>query len=929
MLTLEQVRAVNDGFHDSDLSAALAPLEETIDLRANELPRLDKKAVAALKDGLKNGDDAATWAQAVFHPNVSVRRFARKVLLPLGDEAAPLFVPLRARLERFWGEEEPLPETFKPREAALRREQNEQVSNALELLLRCNPEAFLEFYAQLADNAPAQSDYSSEMQAWAERNRVAWDATQKETSRLLEVEWGTEWIDPQKRYRLPSRVLRELDERARQKPEIAAMWKELEENPWESIAPEWDAVGLLLGTWNAYLNAEKPSGPIESVNARLRPVLWGWLRAAFDFERPSQEREKMARRLLSGGSYFQFTGWFGRDELIERAPALLLASKPTLFKSLKPIAQNAGYYGNGKRKGKHLTAGLWVQVAIALGQTFRKPYNVKPKDWQLPAIEPEDLRALTADLEIKKTDHHPLLPLVEGIEAMEKERVARPEPPKPAAPAMVAPAQQHKYDEIGRGETFGLFRAVVPHGLAQIDARAKFDEFERETLALGDEERVARLVEPPSYPGHERRVFGRLLFWKVWARELGDGGAEALRTALWPRAEPLLWARYEAQLEAHRRLETEPIEPDVEQKLTEREAKEWRARVRREKRHALAADILDIADLLIHVDGLGAHLRAIELADRPGCREIRDQLERKLFYQLEEFPGGSAHLPPTRETWEKWKLDESWDAILERAQARLSEAKDEWTRNVLERELASGYYRRGDFARFEAHLSRPEAFPYGVAKAAVFFDDFEAWRALVTRFRADYGNLEEGWQAQQSDPQRRARALEIVAQTLALTNAEENAKPLLKWFAPLDAAEFEPLVSTVENALESALPNVKKWAMSVLSGLPKADFDRELAAQTASEALWSENVGLAKDAAKFLAILALADENLAELAWSGLEDATALENVGVCEAVFRALVKVKSKNKHLGLGEAAHDKLALLAEAQSERFGKFEAKLVI
>lgn len=96
MLTLEQVSAVNDSLLRGDLDAALQPLEETIDLRANELPRLDKKALASLKDGLANGDDAATWAQAVLHPNISVRRFARKIFMGLGDEAAPIFEPLRA-----------------------------------------------------------------------------------------------------------------------------------------------------------------------------------------------------------------------------------------------------------------------------------------------------------------------------------------------------------------------------------------------------------------------------------------------------------------------------------------------------------------------------------------------------------------------------------------------------------------------------------------------------------------------------------------------------------------------------------------------------------------------------------------------------------------------------------------------------------------
>ena len=210
MLTLEQVSAVNDGFHGGDLNAALQPLEETIDLRANELPRLDKRAVAALKDGLGNGDDAATWAQAILHPNVSVRRFARKVFLGLGDEAAPIFAPLRARLERFWNEEEPLPESNKPREAALRREQNEQVSSALEILLRADPQRFMEFYAHLADNAPDPSSHAEEnahARAWSERNQAAFRATQEETTRLLRADWGEKFADTSERWKLPSRVL--------------------------------------------------------------------------------------------------------------------------------------------------------------------------------------------------------------------------------------------------------------------------------------------------------------------------------------------------------------------------------------------------------------------------------------------------------------------------------------------------------------------------------------------------------------------------------------------------------------------------------------------------------------------------------------------------------------------------------------------------
>ena len=321
MLTLEQVSAVNDGFRRGDLNAALAPLEETIDLRAGELPRLDKKAVAALKEGLANGDDAATWAQAIFHPNVSVRRFARKIFMGLGDEAAPVFAPLRARLERFWAEEKPLPESMKSGEAAVRRAQYEQIESALELLLRADPERFLEFYAQLSDNAPVAGDEkSAAMQKWQERNRAAWAATQKETDRLLLEEWGEKFAQPTERWKLPSRVLRELDERARARPEIARLWAELGENPWQEVAPEWNSTELLLVTWNRYLNDHAPTGPTRRINDRLRPVILNWAETALDLARPVGGREKFARRLMQSYSWHQLGGWLGLEAMGARGP---------------------------------------------------------------------------------------------------------------------------------------------------------------------------------------------------------------------------------------------------------------------------------------------------------------------------------------------------------------------------------------------------------------------------------------------------------------------------------------------------------------------------------------------------------------------------------------------------------------------------------
>lgn len=927
MLTLEQARAVNAGFQSGDLSTALAPLEETIDLRANELPRLDKPTVAALKDGLQNGDDAATWAQAIFHPNISVRRFARKVFMGIGDEAAPIFEPLRARLERFWGEETLLPESNKPREAALRREQNEQIASALEILLRANPEAFLEFYAQLADVAPLQNEQSVEMQKWQERNAAAWKATQEETDRLLKEEWGEKWAQSGERWKLPSRVLRELDERARAKPEIAQLWQALGENPWETVAPEWNSAGLLIATWSGYLSECETTGPIRRVNARLRPVLWDWVRAAFDFGRDQNERECMARRLMTRHLHYQFVNWIEGEVLLEQLPALLLRVKPNLLKFIQwGVKGHDGFDDPANRRGDQNLAALWISLAVSLGNKIRKPWDIDPKNWELPAIESQVLRNLLADTPENQRKFGGLGSLSDAAKEIEDARAAQDVPKVEAA----APTD-FKYDEIGRGETFNLFRSVMSYGVSPQDARAKFDTFESRTLAFDDEKKIVSLVVPKTHLENARRALPRSLFWKVWARELGEGGAEKLKISLWPRAEPLLWAHFEERLQAHRKMETEPIEPHVKRKLTEREARAWRAQVRAQKREIIAQDVSDIADLLIEVDGLWAHLKAIELADRPHCREIRDQLERKLFSQLEQFPHGynvSSVPSAPLVAWQQWKLDAQWDAILEKMEARLAEAKEEWTRNVLERELATGFYRRGHFAKFEQYMTRPETFPQSVAAATVALNDFKAWHVLLGVINAwSAQSLFLFWQAQQDDPARRQRALAAVVQIVALAASDEVAKASLEWLKPLDNAEFASHLAELESALESPIPNVKKWAMKILGALPDADFDRERAAQTAGEALWSENAGLAKDAAKFLATLAVQHESVAESVWAQLEDATGLENVGLLEAVFRALVKVKSTRKDLELGEAAREKLALLGQVQSERFGKFEKKL--
>ena len=950
MLTLEQASAVNDGFHRNDLNAALAPLESTIDLRANELPRLDKKAIAALKNGLKNGDDAATWAQAILHPNISVRRFARKIFIGLGDEAAPIFEPLRARLERFWNEEEPLPETSKPREAALRREQTEQVSSALEILLRADPERFMAFYAQLADNAPAETSHggqSAEVRAWSERNQAAYKATQAETTRLIEAEWGAKFADYSERWKLPSRVLREMDERARQQPEIAGMWVELGANPFEAMAmaPAWHPHRLLMNAWNSYLTDYQPTGPTLRVTARLWLVLWNWIRDAFDFERDFEQRAKIVRRMGRGAIGYRLSGRQGREQLRENAPILLLDTKAHLLPTIQALlaAQSKQQTRRQEIKSEWVIAELWISLAQTLGNLCFRPHGIVTGKWEdAPNIEPETLRALAKNLTVAETGQGTIGILLTAAKHIEAERAAREKPaPAPSAEIVISeqPSAQISRFKMPTNEALAptLARQIYDefnnptnggsYGKAQTELERRAEEVARQIIALDETERLKRLVKAP-HPSVAGAYISRGTYLSLWTRDMKLDEAKQWQAQFFGRVETQLWARLEEQLDAHRRLETEPIEPDIKDKLTERETKEWRARVRREKREVISRDAQGLARQFGIFYGIEAQLRAIALADRPGCRGIRDEMEKLAFAQIEIRPSGEQGFEYGREGWRNWTLDEKWDPIIEKLEARWQNTKDGWERNNLERQLATGYYRRGNFAAFERHAVTPDAFAHVVSMAAAATDNFEVWRVLVgvaDEYQASH--LKQFWEAQLAEETQKARAIEAIAQMLAVINVEKIARNLLNWIKPLSATEFEPHLSEVENALESALPNVKKWAMQTLSALPDAEFDRERAAQTASESLWSENAGLAKDAAKFLSVLALRDSDVAATAWDALDDASALENIGLCEAVYRALVKIKAKCKSLELSEAAREKLELLSAAQRERFEKFGAKL--
>jgi len=936
MLTLDQVRAVNDGFAGGDLNAALRPLEETIDLRSNELPRLDKAALARLKADLPLPEVAATWAEAIFHPNVSVRRFARKVFMGLGDEASPLAPPLQKRIERFWNEETPLEWSTKPREAAARREQNETLSSALELLLRSHPEAFMAFWEQLLDSSqPRKNETAQETAAWHERATKAAQAIQGEVARLLREEWGEEWVAPEKRWKLPSRILRELNERALAKEEVARLQREIGDAPWQRAALQWQPVQLFAGAVGAYLGEGEVTAPTRRVAARVRPVLRGWIEGAFDASKPAEERRVLARRVLNMTHPYAMYAWLGENWTLETLPSLLLRAKPSVLDEInRALKSDHSHFHFGATDDASVSpqSSLWIGLAQTLGNAAQRrinPYR-HGQGQPPPSLLATQLRELIDGLEDKK-ERYSVLATLRGfasqIEKKESDKSTVIEPPVAKVEELVV--QPHEL--LGQETIRQIYTEQGYAEEAQKRIAAEAKKVEEEMALPDDDQKVALLVEPPQHlrdPKHiiPRNMISRLPYWNVWLRRMGNG-AEELKARVWNRAAPQLWARYEEKLEAYRRAETDPVEEKVERKLTERELKAWKTERRREKRQLIAQELQDISRMLIHVEGFPAQLRLIELADRPSCRDIRDQLEQNLFHSLGVFPGSYNHAA-TPDAWKVWKLGPEWDAILEKLESRLGEAKDQWRRASLEQQLASGFYRRDNFPKFKEYATRGEnSFPQSVADALSVYDDFEAWKIYIGQI-SRWGN-EQGdpyWKAQLAEPQRRARALEAVLEILSSTSNEGAAKTLLGWVAPIPASELETHVLNIERALESALVPVKRWAMNTLVSLENCEWNRERAIEIAGEALWNENTALVKDAAKFLSLLTKADENHAPQAWELLCDATALDNLSLSEAVWKALAQIVAKNKSLELTESARERLEELARAQSDRFGKFSKK---
>lgn len=936
MLTLEQVRAVNDGLKNGDIHAALRPLEETIDLRHAELPRLEKSTVAALKTGLQTPKNAQIWAEAAFHPNVSVRRFVRKTILGLKRDAAPIAPFLKERLEQFWASEMPLDYSMNAREAAKRREQQEIVAGAVEMFLRTDPRIFIEYYQELVEaqtNTQTQGDEAAQQyRDWQVKHQEYYKAFQAKNNDIIRAEWGEEYLKWENRNQIPWRIWNEISQRAQNAPEVQNLLADLGENPWRPAALQWRPEQLLQAELAGVMQVNS-TGPQQEIAAIVRQYFWRWIEDAFNENLSEEQRQKAVQTAhqIVRSHYL----WIqeGRDEFWQRIPELLLKSKAALLPEICAVI-NQNY--NAQRNTR---AGLWMQFAQGLAHSCRKPYQFKGDEWKVADnITPELLR----DLKIEGANQYWNDQIETAAKEFEKQRaahkaqgetkpvsapinqteVAKTEPPKPQLADDNSQIATDWADFEAGNVQLGLDEDGNYVALKiSSDAASAPPKSVEETLEI----RAARLIESDT-----AKPTRRLPLWTTYQTKMGDDA----KNLLWPRVGPQLWKRYENQLEAFRRVESSEPTELLEKRLTESEIKQWKTDQRRMRRHLIIDDLNDIADLLRAVEGIEAETKINKLLQRPGVKEVAiAQGTTKLRWMaIIPYVGNALNPKVLAVDWwrENWFLAAEWLPIIEQLETLLNGNKRarSWERAQFDPWFAIAYYRVNtpqSRAKFREVLAQSESAPFNLIGPVTALNDIEAWILIIEKSRWQIPQNKELWTAARQNPDSEIaqQLVEKLLQKVSTTAQERGAKFMLEMLDEVPVAELENYSETIVAALESPIVAVKRWALKTLPQLLKP-YDDTGAATLAGEMLWSENGALVKDAAKFLGAQ---EGDAVSSSWDALQDAASLENQTVLEAVFRALANLKKRDKELQLNESAQEKLKMLCEFAPDRFEKFAKKL--
>lgn len=913
-MTPTEASSVNEALSRGDIDAAVAVLADKIDVRVGELPKIEKPSLAGLTKSLASSPKTqAALADAFFHPNITVRRFARKLCQTLKDDAAPLGGPLLAALDGYIRRATVMPRSFEgtPAQTKQRNEQAEVVGNVVELLFKIAPGGLID---ALAGYAPDWMATIKIHQSEFAQNHAEWTAFHGVYTRKKEALWAAKskalgiTIE-----QVPGNLEEQWSAELEQDQEIAALRSGLKPM-WAAEQPDeaslLDEGSVFRDTFNVPFyqlstNAAYMAGPGKEIGEKL----WSLAEKACGGDANAADAldilHPMCRPELA-------SVYMGREAVVDRMTTILTAARQT------------GFAGSS----------AWIYLLHCLKEALSATLSDATA---APLPGHVTSAALAALKTAKPNTEHMIGALEAALKKREEAQAGGTATPQPEDPGAIAATESK----------LRLAAILTKHGAEESSFDKRWDDVRSKVASIADtlltaEARADALIVPP-----------KVTWEKLRGRMIEDDVDRDNLIAQWQKSPS--WASERAQLaeiagprlieqiksNAAKWRESKSGKSSVGEHpdqtkwalMDAKERKIWTNNARYEQYSRLEGEVNSLTRLFLAVCGTERGLEAIEALSGDEYLPLRLQNENRLldrwaksFSASEPSPDRPTPemLPVIRQTW-AWRVHDN------------AGADDPQNLKFRLHSYAGILYQLGvDEATTEARdiLSSGQlnlCYSCEFGATALARHDFDIIVPLAAHTRAGSGEkpLHELMDAlAAADPARHIEtAAALLAQLAVVTDKDQPAIHFeLLDRIPKSSPVYTDNVATVAQGLESTLPDVVKWAMATLGELTHCAGDWETISRQAGEKLWADQPGMVKDAAKFLGTVGAARDEARATAADALGEALSLGNVALQEAILKALAAIKAKDKQLAL--ACAPRIQELATAQPDRFGKLAAKLV-
>ncbi len=897
MLERTVTQRIEMALERGDWSAIVDALEQFPDLRWGDLPPLSRKALAAFAAKLPTEQQLQeSLTASLFHPNRTIRLFVRKILQNLKYPAylAPF---IRNKLDDYLRKTPALPFSFKPDEAAQRRAQVETVKNAVALLLQCDADEFLGYYAAILTELLRIQEEQN--RRWKQLSKIQ-RQLQKRESQIFKERFGHLGLE---QYELPRRLQRELQEALLNDPEYQRLIEELQRQRPErlTLLEESGTVREAFGDALDDLFDPKRKGKDEKVE-KVRAKLWEWVEGAL------RQGEKVGIALLTV-HHWQLSNWLGEQKLVER--------------SLSLLAQTKSHAHREAWKGL-----LWA-FARALEAT---EVTTLPE-----TLTPEVMRALKiGDEQVDGT--------IERLAQRLEERLGK---AKREWTVWWWEEEQRAIAEKFTTLQERLSALLNPPIVKQewVISRETLLEFWRQSEGWDEQVDELREKAVPLLWEQLREIVAAwhaLRSRKALAELAGELG-EPAKQILTERELKLVLRGRKQQVEEALKWEANDIFVAL---LTLDPTNAWFSLLDEVERSSFKEwlEVMYFCPLPSDLDLLVALLERFErwkeerlsahMAEKL-IRVIAEQCYGKWLESMPQFSEGHDLLevpPPT----ELPKPDPQSLRLMRRAYKVLEQTDEA---KYVQGEYAAVLYCWGTpeaMREVKEILQKGRLSINDLAKLALLRRDYDLIAPLAKQLGYWLNpSVSALWEelvnkAPEKLPKVVAELLAFIAEATDVWQVRATLEMLQRVADRHDL--FAPHFNLLMNALDSTIPEVVQFAMEQLEKLVKAS-PKRLARQWFSigervrEKLWSDKITTAKGAARLLSLIGEHVDDAAPVVVEALSEALYVNSLPLLELVLRGLVKIKASHT-ITFNEGIKKRLAELSEQHPERLGSLCRKLL-